>query len=151
MPDSLPPEIRRRLGLILSRLASNHDGEVVNAARLTVKMLDQHGWRPEQLAEARPGGGGAEGVLRAQLQQACLRIVALERQLSERERKPVEDEGITNAARFAQDILDSSIPLSDRERAFLSDLIEKKWKRPTEKQAAWLSSIASRMPQRGAA
>ena len=34
-----------RLSAIASRIASNHDGEALNAARMTCRELDRHGLR----------------------------------------------------------------------------------------------------------
>lgn len=128
MADSLPPEIRRRLGLILARMASNHDGEVLNAARLAVKMLAEHGWRPEYLAErlmSQPGHRSAPPPPPPQ---------------------PDDEDTITDAAAFAAALLAEAVGLSARERAFLEDLVTKQWGRATEKQTAWLRSIAKKMP-----
>lgn len=134
MPNSLPPEIRRRLGLILARLASNHDGETLNAARLAVKMLKEHGWRPEDLAAVEPA--------RAHWSPPP-------------PPPPPQDDGekIRDAASFAADLLDRAVGLTDRETAFLQDLVDKEWGRATEKQTSWLRSIAKKAPPkaRGAA
>lgn len=133
MPNSLPPEIRRRLGLILARLASDHDGETLNAARLAVKMLREHGWRPEDLAAAQP--------------------VHAQRPPPPPPFHDGDNGSIRDAAAFAADLLDRAIGLTERERAFLQDLVDKEWGRATEKQTAWLRSIARKVPAkaRGAA
>lgn len=127
MPNSLPPEIRRRLGLVLARLASNHDGETLNAARLVVKMLAAHGWRPEDLAAPEPA-----------------------RAYSPPPPPPRQDDGdnIRDAAAFAADLLDRADDLTERETAFLKDLVDKAWGRATEKQTAWLRTIAKKAPPR---
>lgn len=131
MPNSLPPEIRRRLGLILARLASSHDGEVVNAARIAVKMLSEHGWRPEDLASVQPTHYQAPPPPPPQENESTIR----------------------DAAAFAQDLMDRAVGLTEREESFLQDLIDKDWGRATEKQTSWLRSIARKVPtkNRGAA
>lgn len=134
MPNSLPPEIRRRLGLILARLASDHDGETLNAARLAVKMLRENGWRPEDLATQQP----------ARSQWSTPPPPPPPQEDSDR---------IRDAAAFAADLMERAAGLTARETAFLQDLIDKEWGRATEKQTSWLRAIAKKAPPkaRGAA
>lgn len=149
MADSLPPEIRRRVGLLLAMLTSTHDGEVVNAARLVVKLLEKHGWRPEGLAAQ--GGGASHAELAAARSEAAFwrsQAEAATRKASSNAKAPPvnDEEDIVDAAAFAEWLLDEVDNLSDREEQFLNDLVEKKWRRPTEKQSGWLRSIARKVP-----
>lgn len=45
----MTPAARAKLEKVLARLSSGHDGEVLNAARLVVKLLAAEGKRPEEL------------------------------------------------------------------------------------------------------
>lgn len=151
MADSLPPEIRRRLGLLLAMLTSSHDGEVLNAARLSVKLLAQHGWRPEALATQSGGGGISAAELDAAKAEALFWRTQAEA-ASRKARGPFgatatsDEDDIVDAAAFAAWLLDEAPNLSDRETNFLTDLVDKEWRRPTEKQSGWLRSIARKVP-----
>lgn len=138
MPSSpLPPEIRRRLGLVLAMLTSPHDGEALAAARLACKLLDQHGWRPEDLAAIAPP------------EDAASRGAGSNR----RQRNPPppppsepEVEEIAAAGEFAAWCLEFAVGLTERETAFLADLSAKGWGPASERQAAWLHAIARKVP-----
>lgn len=136
MPSPLPPEIRRRLGLVLAMLTSPHDGEALAAARMACKLLDRHGWRPEDLAAA-PAGA----------QQQPPRDPPREHRPPPPPPEPEPEVAeVLEAGVFADWLLHFAVGLTDRETAFLADLSAKGWGRASDKQAAWLRSIARKVP-----
>lgn len=124
MPSQiLAPDDRRKLVGILSRLASDHDGERAAAGLLATRMLKARGLSWEQLV----GGASSTGSWRDELR--C-------RRRPESDPQPWRSD--------VQRCLQRSDLMSCREREFLQSLT--RWTGAlTEKQAGWLGRIVEKL------
>jgi hypothetical protein len=146
---------------ILARLASDHDGEALNAARMVVKLLAKKGRRPEDLQLGSADAASEAFQLRAQLAGLTSQVAALtaenaslRRMLKERDEAEQEEVGDWPTAKVrkpppnstpkqeAAYLLDNCEGLTQWEKGFLQDLIARDWKRVTDKQRAILDRIA---------
>lgn len=110
----LPEGDLRRLAAVASRMASDHDGEALNACRMTVRTLGKHSLRIEDV-----------------LSTALRRVTKREKVASAYEHQ-----------RLAIRLLVLNC-WSPREREFLQSLSRWRG-RPTEKQRDWLATLAER-------
>jgi regulator of replication initiation timing len=146
---------------VLARLASDHDGEALTAARMVVKLLAKKGRRPEDLQLGSSDNASEAFQLRAQLAGMASQVAALtaenaslRRMLKERDEAEQEDvrerayakvqKPLSNSTpkQEAAYLLDNCEELTQWEKGFLQDIIARDWKRVTDKQRAILDRIA---------
>jgi hypothetical protein len=111
------PELASRLAKLIPRLASTHDGEVLATVAAIRRTLESAGLSIHDLAAALTIGTPIPG-------------------------RPQEDDWLT-IARWCRD---RRHILNDRERDFVANMVSLcRWREPTERQAAWLLSIAEHL------
>lgn len=122
--DAIP-----KLKLLIPRLASDSEGEIVATVNAIVRTLKSNGTDLHDLAAALDGGA-KQGP----------------RKSTSQEQKPKDDPAKKwrNVIEFCLENLDW---LSERERTFVTDMDGnlKKWGSPTEKQGNWLMSIFTKL------
>lgn len=153
MPDDFSPAARRRLGLVLARLSSEHDGEALNAARLACRILAEHKIRPEALAGWVGEPPRAEPKREPPPKEEPRRRSGFNTGggSSSRSRPADEDEvePVTDCADFAEQLLDHADAerrLSRSDLNFLSDLVDRGWHgAASPRQAKWLRDIEAKL------
>ncbi len=122
--DAIP-----KLKLLIPRLASDSDGEIVATVSAIARTLKSNGADLHDLAAALDGG-----------------IKPNPRANSYRQERPKEDP-IRKWREVMDYCLANSAWLSEREKTFVNDMDGnlKKWGSPTEKQGAWLMSIFTKL------
>lgn len=137
----LPPDQRTRLTKLLGMTGSAHDGEALNALRLAQKLMGEakvtwedtlHGNRlltyQEGFLEGRTAGleeGYARGYREGQNAPRA---------------RPRGWQGIVREM-----LEEHADDLNDRETEFLESFRRRGWHTPTERQRAWMASIADKL------
>lgn len=116
---------RERLIALLGMLGSEHDGEVVNAARLALKFLKDRQLTWESVLNVK--GNIFEDI--------GINTSGFKTSSAEMEHTDMCDA-----------ILSSGIRLSPKEAAFVDDMLT--WRYPTDKQMEWLKKIYHRTQSR---
>ena len=125
---ALPPEQHRRLVQLLGMMGSDHNGEVLNAARLAQRLVRDHGLTWEEVMT-----GIATDIAR-ELGQAFETGYANGRAY----RPP-------SWRVFAQSLLDDDDGrLNSWEREFVASFIDRGWDRPTDRQQGVFERIADK-------
>lgn len=112
---------RERLIALLGMLGSEHDGEVVNAARLALKFLKDRQLTWESVLSAKGNIFEDIGINQSGF-------------------KDVEHVSLCRA------VLSSGMTLSVKERAFVEDMLT--WNYPTDKQIEWLKKLYTKSQNR---
>jgi len=136
----MTPNDSERLKKCLLMLSSQHDGEVVNAARMITRVLSITGHDWHWLADKLNGGGTDNAGWAAAIQTAYEKGLEKGRQEAQAAPPPppppVGDH--QTAARWIQDNFDAQLRVRDRD--FLDSMA--RWNgQPTERQAAWLADL----------
>jgi len=138
--NTLAP-IADKLGKHLRMLMSNHDGEVVAAARSINRTLKNAGLDIHALATAVEAEGGGERLSEEQIAEVFRRGQAAGRCEAMNTEQPNWHSVACECAAHDDRLRD------ERERQFVCDMVS--WTRlggePTEKQAKWLRSIYVRV------
>ncbi len=134
---TIPRDTLRKVALIVPRLGSNHDGEIIATARAIERTLAAEGRDWHWLAE----------VIRESSAAASQAIKPLRPQWSGPSAAPLND--WKSVVRFIE--MYGIGRLSDRDADFIDSLARMRPERLTPRQAQWLGGIADRLGMRRSA
>lgn len=133
----------KRMIALLGMLGSNHDGEVLNAARLAQRFLGEEGLTWEEYLTGHVGSSTNNGDQRYRDGYAD----GYRKGLAEgHAQRPVRTTPMQTWVSFARELIEGyEDDLNDWEQGFVSNYVSRGWGQPTPKQRAVFERIAEKL------